>query len=295
MASRTIESERERKISIITTSFMPCGAKLPIIALIAGSLFNGSALIALLAYLMGIFAVIISALILNKFSGFAEDSSTFVMELPEYHAPLISNIFKSTFDRSKSFVYKAGTVIFVSAVILWFLQNFNTSFQMVQDVNNSVLAILGNAIAWIFTPLGFGNWESAVAVITGLIAKENVVQTFGQIYGFTQISDNGTEFWQTLANVYTPMSGMAFLIFNLLCAPCFAAMGSIKREMGSAKWTMIAIGYQTMFAYIIAFMVFQIWTFIEVGGNVLGLVIALIILVIMIYLMLRKPARKVAQ
>ena len=246
MASRTIENERDRRMTIMTTCFIPCGAKMPIIGLIAGALFGGSGLVAVSAYFIGVAAIIISGIILKKTRPFSGDPAPFVMELPAYHAPTAGNVLRSTWERGWSFIRKAGTIILLSSVVLWFLQGFgweNGAFGMVEDMNNSVLAALGGIIAFLFAPLGFGNWKAAVATITGLIAKENVVATFGILYNFAgELAENGDEIWALLAIDYTGLSAYSFMIFNLLCAPCFAAMGAIRREMNNARWTCFAIG-----------------------------------------------------
>ena len=253
MASRTIENERDRRMTIMTTTFIPCGAKLPIIALIAGALFNNAGWVAASAYFVGVAAIIVSGIMLKKTKMFAGDPAPFVMELPAYHLPTVGSILRSMCERGWSFIKKAGTVILLSTIVLWFLQGFGFAdggFGMVDDLNDSILAKIGNAIAWIFVPLGWGDWKAAVATVTGLIAKENVVGTFGVLYGgFDEVAENGWEIWANLRENFTALSSYSFLIFNLLCAPCFAAIGAIKREMNSAKWTWFAIGYQCGFAY----------------------------------------------
>ena len=254
MASRTIENERDRRMTIMTTCFIPCGAKMPIIGLIAGALFGGSGLVAVSAYFIGVAAIIISGIILKKTRPFSGDPAPFVMELPAYHAPTAGNVLRSTWERGWSFIKKAGTIILLSSVVLWFLQGFgweDGGFGMVEDMNNSVLAAIGGVIAYIFIPLGFGNWKAAVATITGLIAKENVVATFGILYNYAgELAENGDEIWGMVAADYTKLSAYAFMIFNLLCAPCFAAMGAIKREMNHGKWTAFAIGYMLSLIHI---------------------------------------------
>lgn len=296
MASRTIENEKDRRMTIITTTFIPCGAKLPIIALIAGALFGGAWWVAPSAYFVGIFAIVSSGIILKKTRLFSGDVAPFVMELPSYHMPTIMNILRSMWERASSFIKKAGTVILISSIILWFLKGFgfeNGSFGMVEDLNNSVLAWLGNCIAWIFIPLGFGNWESAVATITGLIAKENVVGTFGVLYGgFEEVAENGWEIWAKMRETFTPVAGYSFLIFNLLCAPCFAAMGAIKREMNNGKWTLFAIGYQCVFAYVISMIVYQIGSLFTGRLNLIYLTIALILIAVMLYMLLKPTPNK---
>ena len=291
MASRTIENERDRRMTIMTTCFIPCGAKMPIIGLIAGALFGGSGLVAVSAYFIGVAAIIISGVILKKTRPFSGDPAPFVMELPAYHAPTAGNVLRSTWERGWSFIRKAGTIILLSSVVLWFLQGFgweNGAFGMVEDMNNSVLAALGGIIAFLFAPLGFGNWKAAVATITGLIAKENVVATFGILYNFAgELAENGDEIWALLAIDYTGLSAYSFMIFNLLCAPCFAAMGAIRREMNNAKWTCFAIGYMCVFAYIISLIVYQIGLLFT--GVITGwTVVALVLLGCMLYLLVRK-------
>ena len=287
MASRTIENERDRRMTIITTSFIPCGAKLPIIALIAGALFGGSVWVAPAAYFIGVAAVIVSGIMLKKTQGFAGEPAPFVMELPAYHFPGSKGVFIHTWDRVKSFVVKAGTVIFLACGLIWFLSTFNFSLEMVNP-NESILSKIGGVIAPIFAPLGWGNWKPAVATVTGLIAKENVVGTFGVLYGFEEVAESGNEIWTTLAQSFTQLSAFSFLLFNLLCAPCFAAIGAIKREMGSAKWTWFAIGYQTAFAYSVSLMVYQFGRFFTGSGNIIGVLISISLLAFMLY-MLFKP------
>ncbi len=291
MASRTIESDRDRKMTIMTTSFMPCGAKLPIIGLIAGALFGGAWWVAPSAYFLGIAAIVISGIMLKKTKMFAGNPAPFVMELPAYHRPTVRNVLTSMWERGWSFIKKAGTVILLSAIVLWFLQAFgveNGSFGMVEDLNNSVLAVIGGAIAWLFKPLGWGTWQGAVATITGLIAKENVVGTFGVLFGgFEEVAENGWQVWANMRAVFTPLAAYSFLVFNLLCAPCFAAMGAIKREMNSAKWTWFAIGYQCVFAYAVALIVYQFGMLFSGSGNVIGAISAFIAAGIIAYLLFR--------
>ncbi len=290
MASRTIENDRDRKMTIMTTTFIPCGAKLPIIALIAGALFNGAWWVAPSAYFVGIGAIIVSGIMLKKTRMFSGDPAPFVMELPAYHMPTVGNVLRSMWERGWSFIKKAGTIILLSTIVLWFLQGFgveNGSFGMVEDLNNSILAVIGGIIAPIFAPLGWGDWRSAVATVTGLIAKENVVGTFGILYGFAEIAEDGAEVWGTLALNYTALSAYSFLIFNLLCAPCFAAMGAIKREMNNAKWTCFAIGYQCVFAYAVAMCVYQFGNLFTAGAFGIGTVFAVLVLIAFIYLLLR--------
>ena len=291
MASRTIENERDRRMTVITTTFIPCSAKLPIIALIAGALFGGAWWVAPSAYFLGIGAIIVSGIILKKTKRFAGDPAPFVMELPAYHLPTAGYVFRSMWERASSFIKKAGTVILLSTIVLWFLQGFgieNGAFCMVEDLDNSVLAFLGKCISPIFIPLGWGNWKAAVAAVTGLIAKENVVATYGVLYHFAgEVSENGTEIWGSFASDFTMLSAYSFLAFNLLCAPCFAAIGAIKREMNNAKWTAFAIGYQTVFAYLVSFMIYNIGTIFTTGFTVWS-ALAIVALVGFIYLIFRK-------
>ena len=293
MASRTIENERDRRMTVMTTCFIPCGAKMPIIGLIAGALFGGSGLVAASAYFIGVAAIVISGIILKKTRMFAGDPAPFVMELPAYHIPSVGNVLRATWERGWSFIKRAGTVILASSIILWFLQGFgweNGAFGMVEDMNNSVLAAIGSAVAFIFAPLGFGNWRATVAVVTGLIAKENVVATFGVLYNFAgELSENGDEIWALVAQDYTAISAYSFMIFNLLCAPCFAAMGAIKREMNNGKWTAFAIGYMCVFAYVVSLIVYQIGGLItgEVAFG-LGTVVAAVLIVGILYLLFRR-------
>lgn len=291
MASRTIENERDRRMTVMTTTFIPCGAKLPIIALIAGALFGGAWWVAPSAYFVGIAAIVISGIMLKKTRMFAGDPAPFVMELPAYHLPTVGNVLRSMWERAWSFIKKAGTVILLSAILLWFLQAFgveNGSFGMVEDLNHSILAVIGNAIAWIFIPLGWGNWQSAVATITGLIAKENVVGTFGVLFGgFDEVAENGWQIWANMREVFTPLAAYSFLVFNLLCAPCFAAMGAIKREMNSAKWPLFAIGYQCVFAYAVSLVLYQLGMLFTGHGNLLGSIFAFAIAALILYLLFR--------
>ena len=292
MASRTIENERDRRMTIMTTCFIPCGAKMPIIGLFAGALFGGSSLVAVSAYFIGFAAIIISGIILKKTKLFAGDPAPFVMELPAYHVPAWGNVLRATWERGWSFIKRAGTVILASTIVLWFLQGFGFEdgvFGMVEDQDNSILAAVASAIAWIFAPQGFGNWRATVASISGLIAKENVVGTLGVLYHFGgELSENGDEIWGEVANDYTAISAYSFMIFNLLCAPCFAAMGAIKREMNNGKWTAIAIGYMCLLAYCASLVVYQIGGLIagEVGFNIFTIVAAAII-VFTIYMLVR--------
>ncbi|MFQ7678834.1 ferrous iron transport protein B [Coprobacillus cateniformis] len=291
MASRTIESDRDRKMTIMTTTFIPCGAKLPIIALIAGALFDGASWVSPSAYFLGVGAIIVSGIILKKTKLFVGDPAPFVMEMPAYHAPRVLNVLRSMWERGWSFIKKAGTVILLSTIVIWFLQSFgfeDSGFAMVDDINNSLLATIGQTFAWIFTPLGWGEWKAAVASITGLVAKENVVATFGQLYGFAEVAKDGVEIWGTLAVSFTALSAYSFLAFNLLCAPCFAAMGAMKREMNNAKWTAFAIIYQCVFAYAVALIIYQLGNLIINGVFGIGTIVALIVLVGMIFLLVRK-------
>ena len=292
MASRTIENERDRRMTIMTTCFIPCGAKMPIIGLFAGALFGGSSWVATSAYFIGFAAIIISGIILKKTKLFAGDPAPFVMELPAYHVPAWGNVLRATWERGWSFIKRAGTVILASTIILWFLQGFgfeNGAFTMVEDQDNSILAIVASAISWIFIPQGFGDWRATVASISGLIAKENVVGTFGVLYHYAdELSENGDEIWPEVAANFTALSAYSFMIFNLLCAPCFAAMGAIKREMNNGKWTAIAIGYMCLLAYCASLVVYQIGGLItgEVSFNIFTIV-AIAIIAFTIYLLFR--------
>ena len=292
MASRTIENERDRRMTIMTTCFIPCGAKMPIIGLFAGALFGGSTWVATSAYFIGFAAIVISGIILKKTKLFAGDPAPFVMELPAYHVPAWGNVLRATWERGWSFIKRAGTVILASTIILWFLQGFgfeNGAFGMVEDQDNSVLAAIAGCISWIFIPLGFGDWRATVASISGLIAKENVVGTFGVLYHYAgELSDNGDEIWPEVAANFTAISAYSFMIFNLLCAPCFAAMGAIKREMNNGKWTAVAIGYMCLLAYCAALVVYQIGGLItgEIGFN-LFTVVAAAIVALVLYLLFR--------
>ena len=292
MASRTIENERDRRMTIMTTCFIPCGAKMPIIGLFAGALFGGSTWVATSAYFIGFAAIVISGIILKKTKLFAGDPAPFVMELPAYHIPAWGNVLRATWERGWSFIKRAGTVILASTIVLWFLQGFgfeNGAFGMVEDQDNSVLAAIAGCISWIFIPLGFGDWRATVASISGLIAKENVVGTFGVLYHYAgELSENGDEIWPEVAANFTAISAYSFMIFNLLCAPCFAAMGAIKREMNNGKWTAIAIGYMCLLAYCAALVVYQIGGLItgEIGFNVFTIVAAALVALVL-YLLFR--------
>ena len=300
MASRTIENDRDRKMTIMTTTFIPCGAKLPIIALIAGALFDGAWWVAPSAYFVGIAAVICSGIILKKTKMFAGDPAPFVMELPAYHLPTVGNVLRSMWERGWSFIKKAGTVILLSTIVLWFLQGFgwvDGSFRMLEaeELESSILSSIGGVIAPIFAPLGWGDWKMAVAAVTGLIAKENVVGTFGILYGFGEEAEDGAEIWAQLAGSMSAVAAYSFLVFNLLCAPCFAAMGAIKREMNNKKWFWFAIGYQTILAYAVSLCVYQIGTWITTGVFGIGTVVAIVLIVAFIYLLFRPYKEKRAK
>ena len=293
MASRTIENERDRRMTIMTTTFIPCGAKVPFIGMIAGAIFGGSAWVATSAYFIGMAAIIISGIMLKKTKRFAGEPAPFVMELPAYHWPTAGNVLRSTWERGWSFIKKAGTIILLSTIFVWFTTYFGTvdgTFRMLSEdeINYSILASIGGAIAWIFKPLGWGNWQAVVASITGLIAKENIVGTLGILYG----GDGSV--YSNLASAFTPITAYSFLVFNLLCAPCFAAIGAIKREMNNAGWTWFAIGYQCGFAYVIALMINQFGNLFTGNANFLGVVVAVIFLVGMVY-MLFKPYKEAAK
>ena len=289
MASRTIENDRDRKMTIMTTTFIPCGAKLPIIALIAGALFGGAWWVAPSAYFVGIAAIVVSGIILKKTRMFAGDPAPFVMELPAYHWPTVGNVLRSMWERGWSFIKKAGTIILLATIFVWFTSNFGwgaDGFGMV-EMNDSILAAIGNGVAWLFNPLGWGNWQSAVASVTGLIAKENVVGTFGVLFGAGEVAENGWQVWSNMQASFTPLSAYSFLVFNLLCAPCFAAIGAIKREMNSAKWTWFAIGYQCGFAYATALVIYQLGMLFTGQGNLLGSVVAFAIVALALYMLFR--------
>ena len=301
MASRTIENDRDRKMTVMTTTFIPCGAKLPIIALITGALFDGASWVAPSTYFVGIAAIICSGIILKKTKMFAGDPAPFVMELPAYHMPTVGNVLRSMWERGWSFIKKAGTIITLSTIVVWFLLNFgwtDAGFGMLNFDGlegaameaaqaECVLAKIGNLISWIFTPLGWGDWKMTVAAITGLVAKENVVGTFGQLFGFAEVAEDGQEIWGTLANSMSQIAAYSFLVFNLLCAPCFAAMGAIKREMNNAKWFWFAIGYQCLLAYLVALCIFQFGTLFTGGGFGIGTVAAIVILIGFLYMLFR--------
>ncbi len=290
MASRTIENDRDRKMTIITTTFIPCGAKLPIIALIAGALFDGASWVAPSAYFVGIAAIICSGIILKKTKMFAGDPAPFVMELPAYHMPTVGNVLRSMWERGWSFIKKAGTVILLSTIFIWFTSSFGIidgKFGMAEDLSDGFLAGIGRMFAWIFIPLGWGDWQAAVAAVTGLVAKENVVGTFGILFGFAEVAEDGSEIWGTLASSMTGIAAYSFLVFNLLCAPCFAAIGAIKREMNNAKWTWFAIGYQCAFAYGVSLCIYQFGTLLAGGGFGVGTAAAVLVLAGFLYLLFR--------
>ena len=292
MASRTIENERDRRITIMTTCFIPCSAKLPIIGMIAGAFFDNAWWVATSAYFVGVLAIIVSGVILKKLKAFAGEAAPFVMELPAYHAPSARNVLHSTWERGWSFIKRAFTVILLSTIIIWFLQSFGVTengFGMVEDNNDSLLAAVGSAVAFIFIPLGFGTWQATVGAVGGLVAKENLVAIMGVCYGFAEVAEAGDEMWGILAADYSAIAGYSFMVFNLLCAPCFAAMGAIKREMNSPKWTLAAIGYMCGFAYCVSMIIYQL------GGLALGMVsfnfwtvVAVALLAGILYLLFRR-------
>jgi ferrous iron transport protein B len=298
MASRTIENEKDRRMTIMTTTFIPCSAKLPIIGLIAGALFGGASWVSTSAYFVGVAAIICSGIMLKKTKMFAGDPAPFVMELPAYHMPTIGSILRSTWERGWSFIKKAGTIILLSTILVWFTSYFgwvDGQFRMLEtlELDHSILAHIGNTFAWIFKPLGWGNWRMAVAAITGLVAKENVVGTFGILFGgLEEVAENGDEVWGALAASMTQVAAYSFLVFNLLCAPCFAAMGAIKREMNSTKWFFRAIGYQCLLAYLVSLCIYQIGTALTGGGIGIGLIVAIIVLIGFIYMLVR-PEKKI--
>ena len=287
MASRTIENERDRRMTIMTTTFIPCGAKVPFIGMIAGALFGGSAWVSTSAYFIGMAAIIVSGIMLKKTKMFAGDPAPFVMELPAYHWPTLGNVLRSMWERGWSFIKKAGTIILLSTILVWFTTYFGTvdgTFRMLSEdeIDYSILAAIGGVLAWIFKPLGWGNWQAAVASITGLVAKENIVGTLGILYG----GGDGTVY-QNIAAAFNGISGYSFLVFNLLCAPCFAAIGAIKREMNSQKWTWFAIGYQCGFAYLCGLMIYQFGCAFTGNLNVIGLICAILALAGIIYMLVR--------
>ena len=292
MASRTIENERDRRMTIMTTTFIPCGAKVPFIAMIAGAIFGGSPLVSTSAYFIGMAAIVISGIMLKKTRMFAGNPAPFVMELPAYHWPTLKNVLRSMWERGWSFIKKAGTIILLSTIVVWFTSYFGFTedgFRMLaeDELELSLLARAGNAIAWIFAPLGWGNWQAAVASITGLVAKENIVGTMGILYSSGELTA-----WQALAKAFTGVTGYSFLVFNLLCAPCFAAIGAIRREMNNAKWTWFAIGYQCLFAYAIALMINQFGGIFTGNINVIGLIFAVLILGFMVYMLFFKKYKE---
>lgn len=297
MASRTIENDRDRKMTVMTTTFIPCGAKLPIIALIAGAFFNEAGWVSWSAYFVGLAAIVCSGVILKKTKMFSGDPAPFVMELPAYHLPTVGAVLRSMWERGWSFIKKAGTIILLSTIVVWFTTYFgwvDGEFRMLEDleIENSILAKIGNGIAWIFTPLGWGDWKSAVAAVTGLVAKENVVGTFGILFGYAEVAEDGSEVWGALAANMTVIAAYSYLVFNLLCAPCFAAMGAIKREMNSAKWFWFAIGYQCLLAYAVALCIYQIGTLISGGAFGVGTVAAFLIIIAFLYLLFRPYKRE---
>ena len=292
MASRTIENERDRRMTVMTTTFIPCGAKLPFIAMIAGAIFGGSPWIAPAAYFIGMAAIICSGIILKKTKMFSGDPAPFVMELPAYHLPTVGNVLRSMWERGWSVIKKAGTIILLSTIVIWFTTYFGVvdgTFRMLaeDEIDKSILAVIGNAIAWIFIPLGWGNWQAAVASVTGLVAKENIVGTLGILY-----SSGTASVYSNIAAAFTAISGFSFLVFNLLCAPCFAAMGAIKREMNSAKWTWFAIGYQCLFAYAVALVIYQLGSLFTGTGNVFGAIVAFALVALFIYMLVRPYKEK---
>ena len=289
MASRTIESDNDRRMTIMTTTFIPCGAKLPIIALIAGAFFPDQVWVGPSAYFLGIACVVISGIILKKTKLFAGDPAPFVIELPAYHLPGVGNVLRTMLDRGLAFIKKATSIVLVSTVLIWFLQSFNLHFEMV-DAEESMLAGIGSLIAPLFAPLGFGDWKAAVASLTGLIAKENLVGTFGVLYGFEEVAEDGAEFWPELAAAYTPVAAYAMMAFNLLCVPCFAAVGALRREMMSGKMTWFAVFYQCVLAYIVSLMIYQFGTLFTTGAFGIGTVFAIVCLVFVIYLLFIKKA-----
>ena len=294
MASRTIENEGDRRLTVMTTTFMPCGAKLPVIAMISGAVFGGVWWIAPSAYFIGIASVILSGLILKKTKPFAGETSPFIMELPAYRFPGVRNVLRSMWERGSSFIRKAGTIILLSSVIVWFLSGFgfvDGAFGMVEDLSDGLLAGLGGAIAFIFAPLGFGRWDAAVATITGIVAKENVVGTMGVLYGFAEVGEEGREMWGAFAARFSALSAYAFLLFNLYCPPCFAAIGAIKREMNNPRWTAFAIAYQFVWAYVISLVVYQFGSFLSGGGFTAGTAAGAAGLALLLWLLFRRPLK----
>ena len=281
MATRTMENDRDRKMTIMVTTFIPCGAKLPIIALVAGALFGGASWVAPSMYFLGIVMIIVCCILLKKTKLFSGDASPFVMELPQYHIPSLKSVIMHMWEKGKAFIIKAGTIIFVSCGVVWFLQSFNWSLEMV-DAGESILASIGNVIAPIFAPLGFGNWQSAISTVTGLVAKENLVGTFGVLFGIADATETDPTLVGNVATMFTAASAFAFMAFNMLCAPCFAAIGTIRREMGSWKWTWITLGFQTFTAYIVALLINQVGSAIFFGGSIIGAVISIAIAAIIV-------------
>ncbi|GMO23657.1 MAG: ferrous iron transport protein B [Termitinemataceae bacterium] len=295
MASRTIENEKERRMTIMTTTFMPCSAKLPIIALISGAVLGGAWWVAPSAYILGIASVIVSGLMLKKTKLFASDLSPFVMELPTYHLPTLRNVMLSVWERGSSFIKRAGTVILLASVTIWFLSGFgfvDGHFAMVDDLNDGLLAVIGSAIAVIFKPLGFGTWDATVATITGLIAKESVVGTMGVLYGFSELAEDGNEMWSSFAAHFTALPAYAFLAFNLYCPPCFAAMGAMRREMNNGKWTAFAIGYQLVFSYAVALIIFQLGSFFSGGSFGAGTAAGFLATAFILFMIFRHGSKK---
>lgn len=304
MASRTIENERDRRMTVITTTFIPCSAKLPILGLIAGACFGESSIIAVSAYFIGVAAVIVSGIMLKKTKRFSGNPAPFVMELPAYHLPTASYVLRSMWERGSSFIKKAGTIITLSTIVIWFLQGFTFEggLHMTDDMDISILAYIGKAFSWLFVPLGWGGWKTAVAAVTGLVAKENVVSTFGILYHFAgeELAENGNEIWAAfyqnlteLSGGHAALAGYSFMLFNLLCAPCFAAMGAIKREMNNAKWTAFAIAYQCIFAYAVSFIIFQLGCLFAGDANIFGVICAFVVLGCILYMLFRKNKNKV--
>ena len=295
MASRTIENDRDRKMTIMTTTFIPCGAKLPIIALVAGAFFGNAWWVGPSAYFVGIAAIVCSGIILKKTRLFAGDPAPFVMELPAYHMPNLSNVLRSMWERGWSFIKKAGTVILLSTIVIWFTSTYGIvdgSFTAVEDLNQSFMAVIGQSFAWIFAPLGFGDWKAAVASINGLVAKENLVSTFGVLFGFAEVAEDGAEYWDLLRSSMSLAAGYSFLVFNLLCAPCFAAIGAIKREMNNTRWTLIAVGYQTVFAYAVSLCIYQFGTLLTGGGFGIGTIAAVAVAAGFLWLLTRPDPQK---
>ena len=295
MASRTIENDRDRKMTIMTTTFIPCGAKLPIIALVAGAFFGNAWWVGPSAYFVGIAAIVCSGIILKKTRLFAGDPAPFVMELPAYHMPTLSNVLRSMWERGWSFIKKAGTVILLSTIVIWFTSTYGIvdgSFTAVEDLNQSFMAVIGQSFAWIFAPLGFGDWKAAVASINGLVAKENLVSTFGVLFGFAEVAEDGAEYWDLLRSSMSLAAGYSFLVFNLLCAPCFAAIGAIKREMNNTRWTLIAVGYQTVFAYAVSLCVYQFGILLTGGGFEIGTIAAVAVAAGFLWLLTRPDPQK---